>query len=48
MQTLGGFNTFPVQRVSAAEKAKASWYANSIDYVIAAGFGCNDRADTDL
>lgn len=48
MQTLGGFNTFPVQRVSAAEKAKASWYANSIDYVIAAGIGCNDRVDTDL
>lgn len=47
-QVLGGFNSFPVQRVSAAEKAKASWYANSIDYVIAAGIACNDRADTDI
>ena len=45
---LGGFNTFPVQRCSAAEKAKPSWYANSIDYVIAAGIGANDRTDTDL
>ena len=45
---LGGFNTFPVQRCSAAEKAKPSWYANSIDYVIAAGIGANDRSDTDL
>lgn len=48
MQTLGGFNNFPIQRVSAAEKQKAEWYANSIDYVIAAGVSCNDRADTDL
>lgn len=48
MQQLGAFNNFPVQRVSASEKAKASWYANSIDYVIAAGIGCNDRTDTDL
>ena len=47
-QILGGFTNFPVQRVSAAEKAKASWYANSIDYVISAGISCNDRADTDL
>lgn len=46
-QILGGFNNFPVQRVSAAEKEKASWYANSIDYVIAAGVACNDRNDTD-
>ena len=48
MQTLGGFNNFPIQRVSAAEKQKAEWYANSIDYVIAAGVSCNDRTDTDL
>ena len=47
-EILGGFNTFPVQRCSAAEKAKPSWYANSIDYVIAAGIGANDRSDTDL
>ena len=47
-QILGGFTNFPVQRVSAAEKQKASWYANSIDYVISAGISCNDRADTDL
>ena len=47
-EILGGFNNFPVQRVSAAEKAKAEWYANSIDYVIAAGMACNDRADTDV
>ena len=47
-EVLGGFNTFPVQRCSAAEKAKPSWYANSIDYVIAAGIGANDRTDTDL
>ena len=48
MPQLGAFNNFPVQRCSAAEKSKASWYANSIDYVIAAGIGCNDRVDTDL
>ena len=47
-EILGGFNTFPVQRCSAAEKAKPSWYANSIDYVIAAGIGANDRTDTDI
>ena len=47
-EVLSGFNTFPVQRCSAAEKAKPSWYANSIDYVIAAGIGANDRTDTDL
>lgn len=46
-EILGGFNTFPIQRCSAAEKAKPSWYANSIDYVIAAGIGANDRSDTD-
>ena len=46
-EILGGFNTFPIQRCSAAEKDKPSWYANSIDYVIAAGIGANDRSDTD-
>lgn len=35
---------FPQQRVSGAEKAKADWYANCIDYVINAGLACNDRA----
>jgi len=48
MQVLGGFNNFPVQRVSAAEKAKPYWYANSIDYVISAGISANDRDETDL
>lgn len=47
MQQLGFNNNFPVQRVSAAEKAKAEWYANSIDYVISAGLACNDRQDTE-
>ena len=45
---LTNVDNFPVQRVSAAEKQKASWYANSIDYVISAGLACNDRTDTDL
>ena len=48
VEFLGGFNNFPVQRCSAAEKAKPSWYANSIDYVIAAGISANDRNDTDI
>ena len=38
---------FPQQRVSYAEKQKASFYANCIDYVIDMGMGCNDRTDTE-
>ena len=39
--------SFPKQRVPASEKNKASWYANSIDYVIAAGLSYNDRASAE-
>lgn len=39
---------FPQQRVSAAEKAKPYWYANSIDYVIDAGLSFNDRSEDEL
>lgn len=39
---------FPSQRVSGAEKQKASWYANAIDYVIDAGLAMNDRTDSEL
>lgn len=39
--------TFPQQRVSAATKQKAEWYANCIDYVIDAGLSFNDRNDTE-
>ena len=39
--------TFPKQRVPASEKKKASWYANSIDYIISAGLSFNDRSDTE-
>lgn len=39
---------FPLQRVSGAEKRKAYWYANCIDYVIDAGLSFNDRVDTEL
>lgn len=38
---------FPEQRVSAAKKAKADWYANCIDYIIDAGISYNDRSDTE-
>ena len=38
---------FPRQRVSGAEKSTQQWYANCIDYVIAAGLSSNDRADTE-
>ena len=38
---------FPPQRVSNAEKAKADWYANCIDYVVDAGLSLNDRLDTE-
>lgn len=40
-------STFPQQRVSGAEKNKPYWYANCIDYVIAAGLAFNDRSDTE-
>lgn len=40
--------TFPQQRVSGAEKRKADWYSNCIDYVIDAGLSYNDRTDTEL
>lgn len=39
--------TFPRQRVSGAEKNKQEWYANCIDYVIAAGMSFNDRRETE-
>ena len=39
---------FPQQRVSGAEKQKAEWYANSIDYVISMGLACNDRTEDEL
>lgn len=42
------FNKFPTQRVSGAEKRKATWYANCIDYVIAMGLSCNDRTEDEL
>lgn len=35
---------FSAQKVSAAEKEKASWYANSIDYIISLGESMNDRS----
>jgi len=38
---------FPQQRVSAAQKAKPEWYANSIDYIISSGLSYNDRKDTE-
>ena len=38
---------FPRQRVSKAEKDKAEWYANCIDYVIQAGLSFNDRLETE-
>ena len=40
----GSYN-FPLQRVSGAEKQKADWYANCIDYVIDAGLGYSDRTE---
>lgn len=38
---------FPAQKVSAAEKEKASWYANSIDYIISLGESMNDRSEAE-
>jgi len=39
---------FPKQKVGAEEKAKPSWYANSIDYIISLGESMNDRSDVEL
>lgn len=36
---------FPKQKVSASEKEKPSWYANSIDYIINLGESINDKSD---
>ena len=36
---------FPKQKVSGEEKAKADWYANSIDYIISLGESMNDRSN---
>ncbi len=47
MELLNHDRTFPQQRVSYAEKQKASWYANCIDYVISVGMSFNDRNDTE-
>ena len=38
---------FPRQKVDAATKAKAVWYANSIDYIISLGLSMNDRTDVE-
>ena len=38
---------FPKQKVSASEKAKPYWYANSIDYIIGLGLSLNDRTETE-
>ena len=39
---------FPKQKVSAAEKAKPYWYANSIDYIISAGLSANNRTEDEV
>lgn len=38
-------NYFPSQRVSNAEKSKASWFTNCIDFVISAGLSYNSDRD---
>lgn len=45
MITYNGY--FPRQKVSSEEKQKQEWYANCIDYVIAAGISFNDRNETE-
>lgn len=45
MITYNGY--FPRQKVSSEEKQKQEWYANCIDYVIAAGLSFNDRSETE-
>ena len=42
-----GTAEFPEQKVSAAEKAKPEWFANSVDYVIAAGMAAKGTNDID-
>lgn len=37
--------SFPQQKVSAAEKRRARWYANCIDFVISRGLACNDMKE---
>ena len=39
---------FPQQKVSGEEKAKADWYANSIDYIISLGESMNDRSNVEV
>ena len=39
---------FPRQRVGESEKSKQEWYANCIDYIIAAGISMNDRNEAEL
>ena len=39
---------FPRQRVGESEKSKQEWYANCIDYIIAAGISMNDRSEAEL
>lgn len=38
----------PEQKVSGAEKEKAEWYSNSIDYVITAGLAARGERDIDM
>lgn len=45
MITLRSICDFPRQKVSGEEKAKADWYANSIDYIISLGESMNDRSN---
>ena len=45
MITLRSVCDFPQQKVSGEEKAKANWYANSIDYIISLGESMNDRSN---
>lgn len=45
MITLRSVCDFPRQKVSGEEKAKADWYANSIDYIISLGESMNDRSN---
>ena len=46
----GEFQTFdfPSQRVSASERNKSEWYANSIDWIIAQGQGIRQQAELEV
>lgn len=46
----GEFQTFdfPSQRVSASERNKPEWYANSIDWIIAQGQGIRQQAELEV